>query len=71
MEDLKDRLLRVEIEVESIKSSYDMLHRDFSELRKCVGDMAKTLTQIRWFAMGMFVVYTGSQTGILKFIVGV
>lgn len=68
MDDIKDRVLRVELEVEAIKNSYNLLHQDFTGLRQDVNNMAKTLTQIRWFALGMFVVYTGSQTGLLKFL---
>jgi len=66
MEDIKDRILRLEIEVEALYKSVERLSASAIALQKEVGNIQKNLTQIKYFAMGAVVIMTFDKVGLFK-----
>jgi len=66
MEDIKERILRLEIEVEALYKSVERLSASAIALQKEVGNIQKNLTQIKYFAMGAVVIMTLDKVGLFK-----
>lgn len=64
MQELKDRVTRVEIDVEAIKVAVTGLDQDFRSLRDELRAIQKVLVQIKYFAMGAVALYAFDSHGL-------
>jgi uncharacterized coiled-coil protein SlyX len=63
---LNERINKLEWTVEKQTEDLDKLDNTTSHLKKTLYGIEKTLTQIRWFAMGFIALYIADQFGLTK-----
>lgn len=68
MEELKDRMIRAEMDIGNLQSEFHRLVTDFKGMRQELHAIQKSLNQIKYFAMGALMIYAGSTTGLIKFV---
>lgn len=71
MNDIPERLTRIEVEVDMLASSVDRMQKAGMMLGEEVRSIQKSLNQIKYFAMGMAFIYAANTLGLpvaLKFI---
>jgi predicted HAD superfamily Cof-like phosphohydrolase len=66
MDDLKERLLKVEISIDSLYDSVSELRRSNRLLTDELAGIQKNLTQIKYFAMGALALMTVDKIGLLE-----
>ena len=71
MNDIPERLTRIEVEVDMLANSVDRMQKAGMMLGDEVRSIQKSLNQIKYFAMGMAFIYAANTLGLplaLKFI---
>ena len=66
MDDLKERIIKIEIEVESLYKAVERLSSTAVALQGEVAGIQKNPTQIKYFALGAVVLMTTDKIGLLK-----
>jgi hypothetical protein len=68
MEDLKERVLKVEIELEGMHRSVEALSTTATRLERDISGIQKNLTQIKWFALGAVALLSIDKLGLLNLV---
>ena len=71
MNDIPERLTRIEVEVDMLANSVDRMQKAGMMLGDEVRSIQKSLNQIKYFAMGVAFIYAANTLGLpiaLKFI---
>jgi hypothetical protein len=68
MEDLKERVLKVEIELEGMRRSVETLSTTAIRLERDISGIQKNLTQIKWFALGAVALLSIDKLGLLNLV---
>lgn len=63
---MEDRLVKLEVEMETLKATFTRMEKAAELLKSEVLLIQKTLNQIKYFAIGGFVVITASEAGVLS-----
>ena len=66
MDDLELRIVKIEMELDAVRNSVTSLSGEIMGVKEELHSIQKILNQIKWFAMGATLIYTGSVTGALK-----
>jgi hypothetical protein len=66
VDDIKERIIKIEVEVESLYKSVERLSSSAIALQGEVAGIQRNLTQIKYFALGAVVLMSADKVGLLK-----
>lgn len=68
--DMHERLLQLEFWQDHTEKRLDVLHNDNRQLNEKLTEIAKTMFQIKWIAIGSFGTGVAYSIGVIDFIKG-
>jgi len=66
MDEIRERIIKIEVEVESLYRSVERLSSSAIALQGEVTGIQRNLTQIKYFALGAVVLMSADKVGLLK-----
>jgi len=66
MDEIRERIIKIEVEVESLYRSVERLSSSAIALQGEVSGIQRNLTQIKYFALGAVVLMSADKVGLLK-----